>query len=822
MGIDLAKALRLHDVRDQTFSKSLFERIRLRLSNSLSADDSMQHIESVMDMLDIGDLGETFFDVIWDLTFFRDEMDESQSLGSMITFTGSVDAAWAATSREYVERMWPETGLTTLNAIEKAIQRDQKGYFFDGDFGVEARRAYIKVQGSKRQTIEVAQQLAWMMSVFRARRSRDSDKKHYSHYQIDVQHKNRVSLSLLPLEEVHEDDASCWLPLLHGSVIAHGFPIPQRGHEAGVEMSLDVIVPLAGVQYPVHIKEITILKGWTTLLYPVGASQDFGSIQWHLVACDDPDDPRMLQALSSVSYVANWRDVGLDSIRTSRSFVGYCKSARIHLGTEYFKPQYSEDKSGALVESSRMFWQKKVTVNIGSSGMGAFGLEVAGEIGFSRTAIASMAARENFDRVLDLSRRTPVIMYDVTDCTAWLVPEISVVLHMARSWFLERQDLAENEVKKLPSAVLSEDGASAAMEAIANHKSLELKRNTGTSTWKFMDIVKDSVRLLKACRDTKDRTQSSSSVSWLLSWFQSPRLYGWDMADLIDGRDYTSRKEILVHKNLNNKWISSIANHPDVLVIFCANIAAPIRPAKPEKICCKWNPVPSEKNYLVASVQCLKDLARHCNGGDDGRKLTEKCYWSRPRGTYPWAVCNFESKKGCNRLQEIVEKNPKRPVKLYQHGAVIFGGSALPREKCRPSENLSPEKGSGAINGVSDEDTGKTLLGSPPLIDNQRDQQSPEPDEDDNDQALIAVSPQRVDSQQSESFEGECRAIAAALAQRHDRHETSDDLDELINEGRAIFEQFRQQGLKLQKQKLLVDEMSMLLGSTPESAQESS
>lgn len=222
-------------------------------------------------------------------------------------------------------------------------------------------------------------------------------------------------------------------------------------------------------------------------------------------------------------------------------------------------------------------------------------------------------------------------MYDVTDFTAWLVPEISVVLHMARSWFLGRQDLAENEVKKLPSATLSEDGASAAMEAIANHKFLELQRDTGTSTWKFMDTVKDSVRLLKACRDTKDWTQSSSSVSWLLSWFQSPRLYGWDMADLIDGRDYMTRRTILVHKD-PNKWISSTANHPDVLVIFCANIAAPIRPVTREK---------------------------------DGRKLTEKCYWSRPPETNPWAVCDYESKKGCTRLQEIVEKGPKRPVKLY-------------------------------------------------------------------------------------------------------------------------------------------------------------
>ena len=65
--------------------------------------------------------------------------------------------------------MWPKTGLTTLSAIEKAIKRDETGYSFDGDFGVEARRGYVKIQGSKRQTVEVAQQLAWMMSVFRTR-----------------------------------------------------------------------------------------------------------------------------------------------------------------------------------------------------------------------------------------------------------------------------------------------------------------------------------------------------------------------------------------------------------------------------------------------------------------------------------------------------------------------------------------------------------------------------------------------------------------------------------------------------------------------------
>ena len=53
-----------------------------------------------MDSLEIGDLGITFFDVAWDLSYFAIEMEESQSLGSMIIFTGSVDASWAVTSKE--------------------------------------------------------------------------------------------------------------------------------------------------------------------------------------------------------------------------------------------------------------------------------------------------------------------------------------------------------------------------------------------------------------------------------------------------------------------------------------------------------------------------------------------------------------------------------------------------------------------------------------------------------------------------------------------------------------------------------------------------
>lgn len=93
-----------------------------------------------------------------------------------------------------------------------------------------------------------------MMGVFQTRKDRDSDKTIYSHFQTVNQDTERFSLSPLPLKEAPESNASCWLSLLHGGVISHGFPIPQRGNDVGVEMSLAAISPLASIQYPVNIK----------------------------------------------------------------------------------------------------------------------------------------------------------------------------------------------------------------------------------------------------------------------------------------------------------------------------------------------------------------------------------------------------------------------------------------------------------------------------------------------------------------------------------------------------------------------------------------
>jgi hypothetical protein len=155
--------------------------------------------------------------------------------------------------------------------------------------------------------------------------------------------------------------------------------------------------------------------------------------------------------------------------------------------------------------------------------MGAFGVTVGGEVGFTKTQVAKMDNCDDFDRELDLAQRTPLLMYDVGKQTAWM-------------WFLARKDLADGEINNLPSVDLATYGDMAALNVIKNHSDLRLKRRSDDGSWGFMSIVKDSLRILHVCNDTEDREQSSKSVDYVLSWFRKSRLYGWDLADLVDAR----------------------------------------------------------------------------------------------------------------------------------------------------------------------------------------------------------------------------------------------------------------------------------------------
>ena len=52
-------------------------------------------------------------------------------------------------------------------------------------------------------------------------------------------------------------------------VIAIGFPIPNREHQKGIELPLELMLTLGRVRYPVDCLESVVLKGHSTALIPM-------------------------------------------------------------------------------------------------------------------------------------------------------------------------------------------------------------------------------------------------------------------------------------------------------------------------------------------------------------------------------------------------------------------------------------------------------------------------------------------------------------------------------------------------------------------------
>ncbi len=313
---------RLEDLHSQVKEKVISHRESfdsVAFSSFGGSSDPVHYIASVVaNAVTPSDLLGTVVEIEWDLKkYVMTEMSIGQALEDMLTVTGTTDCAWAAACKEYTQWMWPKTGKTVLQAFRKLVvwwEKFHNGLMapssaYDGDFGVDISATAqstirVKIQGTKKETTQVTQQLAWLASVFRLGCG-ELAQSELRILALPTMSCNRFSLRLSALRQTPDVGSSCWLPFFRGGVIASGFPTPERASEFGVEISFDAMIRLANVEYPIHYGNVIVFKSWSTLLFLVRASMDFSKIQWHFVSCDEPDDPRLTDALSSIRHVPN-------------------------------------------------------------------------------------------------------------------------------------------------------------------------------------------------------------------------------------------------------------------------------------------------------------------------------------------------------------------------------------------------------------------------------------------------------------------------------------------------------------------------------------
>lgn len=522
----------------------------------------------------------------------------------------------------------------------------------------------IKVSSSQKILVSIAQQLAWLAAISRTSSFDDITCSHLQFWHVGGK---EFEITVLDDRRLLERDEMCWHPLFAKTVIAYGFPVPPRNGEIGVEIPFDIMLHLARITYAVAYDDGLVLSGFSTLLFPSAYHEQISqtvpqphSVQWHLVTGAD-DSTRISAGAELARYDHDWVKIKDEELlRSARTFLGHCRVAFVHLGTE--NSGFLDVSESSLADDKPNPAISVRSGSIGTSGMGIFGASMNVEAVLPR-GLARLTKIDYYNDIVWTAKNTPIILYDADQQHAWLVPMLSVILHMAHAWVaIHTPDI------KLPYAQPGWNGGQAAYDIIARFSRLELQKSLEDDTPYFLkDLVKRLWEHLISCFDstTLDSRRNRGMIET-----GHPKLRGWEYMDIIDPPVQSKMKE----QALDRSGCGWELLAEDVLLLVCKGLGEVIQPAQPDSICAELYPVQQGSKYLTASVACLRYLSQKRGMGVTCTKLADHVFWPPPSPNL-FDDCSHGIERPCHKaLQQLVKKECHgSTAAVPAEGAVFFG-----------------------------------------------------------------------------------------------------------------------------------------------------
>ena len=209
---------------------------------------------------------------------------------------------------------------------------------------------------------------------------------------------------------------------------------------------------------------------------------------------------------------------------TSRSIVGYCKFARILEGTEEYN--YDKTKGSELSDDESMPGVNIKSINLGTGGVGVYGVQVAMDIVYPRSVEVSPEITK-YDNILVSARTMSMILYNAGEHRGWLLPVQHVLLHMAQCW-IKRHTPGVH----LRYAKPEWEGENAVEKILTdNYKLLVKTLLDDDSEWFLRDLIKQVWRDLQGCRIARKQRKSEDKANHTLP---SAKLLAWEFLDFIE------------------------------------------------------------------------------------------------------------------------------------------------------------------------------------------------------------------------------------------------------------------------------------------------
>lgn len=401
-----------------------------------------------------------------------------------------------------------------------------------------------------------------------------------------------------------------WKALHFQGMKAKYNPPGSEGFGRGLEMSFDLMVSLAAVEYPLVINGGVVLVGYETVLIPTAVNKQGDAAQFHLITHTSGDgngngeggNPTFNPYKADLSGRLLTPDV--EQFRSMRCFLGWCPSAQLNLGTRHLPAhvQYS----GAREKS------KSTALD---------GVETLFQLGVSPAAPLSavVGVQANYKFISHRRRFTPfngyctllrdtaaktVAVYDTAKRRGWLVPMLSLLLHMAHAYVLNSVDAPANNVPLV-------DGHADAAELIAVLEPLGEQPVLGHANGTTPAAPEHALlfrQLLLGLRTNLLSTTEATKPSTLRT------LHGFEFMDVVLAPDRGACMKTVEFKfsSASHPWFP-IANAADAVMV-CANIGEVITPAastsSTPRLANQCNTLPEKSCYLAATVPCLDRIAR--------------------------------------------------------------------------------------------------------------------------------------------------------------------------------------------------------------------
>ncbi|KAK2789204.1 hypothetical protein FQN52_006296 [Onygenales sp. PD_12] len=503
-------------------------------------------------------------------------------LEQMLTLTARGHCIEAGPCRSYLKENFGQTGILLLEGVIGALE-NKYGSYQSKYMAVVVNQQRIFIRHHK-DCVDIERALRWLCLAVRLP---EQDGIFLSTSRVRSESPRSFHLTpLQTLPSLQEDgvQSSCWRTLLSSAVIAVEDQVPDI-RDFHLEVDFHVMVQLAATEYTVRTGAGLVLLGYSTALVPIECPDNDNSvINWHF---EYSTDGSQLMVDDLPATKEPWLQVtDIEILKSRKAALGWSSRALVLLGSEEMPPTVTW--STRAIKPIRWQW---AGVNLQLVAQSAAPIQVGGQAGAQFKRVPNtlrFSPSDNYLAFLRTSSKESLVLYDVSEKRAWLVPKLSVIHQMARVYC---KAFGLNLPEMLAATESETDWGQDSFTILSSNGNFSIEEK-GLITMTLRELV------LGLCINLSRIHAHSPTRS---------EIYGYEFMDVVHSTPSAELGKTRLKKE-GLPWTPLLQHIPCLFTSNLGDAIVTIRSSTASDAPC--NSLAKGHDYMAASMQCIDEIAK--------------------------------------------------------------------------------------------------------------------------------------------------------------------------------------------------------------------